>query len=251
MLLRRVMQHVRDQNWLAVGLDFVIVVVGILLAFQITQWTAERQERRAEGRYLAELARDLQTDIAELTVGHRHSLARLKLGETILLALDPEFAGPAFFPPPDEEASGFEASGSFQFPGYTYASLTTTFIMIGTDYTFDELVQSGNLGVLSNRGLVNLLAAYYGRIERKRVEFDIAREQVGPLLGYLRDNGLGMADRATIDDAIERAKADPRFLGFVKMAYFLALWQHTHLGPMLAEAEAALAAVQIEIEGRQ
>jgi hypothetical protein len=249
MLLRRVMQHVKDQNWLAVGLDFVIVVVGILLAFQITQWTAERQERRAEGRYLVELARDLKADIAELTVGRRNSLARLRLGETILLALDREFEGPAFFTPPDAEASGFEGAEEFQ--GYTYASLTSTFIMIGTDYTFDELVQSGNLGALSNRGLVNQLAAYYGWVKRKRVEFEIAREQVGPLLGYLRDNGLGMADRATIEDAIELARADPRFLGFVKMAYFLAHWQHAHVGPMLAEAEAALGAVQAEIESRQ
>jgi len=145
---------------------------------------------------------------------------------------------------------GSETLESFQFPGYTYAQLTSTVILIGTDYTFDGLVQSGNLGIITNRGLVNPLAAYYGWVKRKRVEFDIPREQIGPL-AYLRDNGLGAADRATVDDAIERAKADPRFLGFVKMVYFLALWQHTHLGPMLAEAEAALAAVQTEIESRK
>jgi hypothetical protein len=28
MILRRVTEHVRDQNWFAVGIDFVIVVVG-------------------------------------------------------------------------------------------------------------------------------------------------------------------------------------------------------------------------------
>ncbi len=95
------------------------------------------------------------------------------------------------------------------------AALTTTFILIGTDYTFDELVQSGNLGVLSNRVLVNRLTAYYGHDNRKRIEFEIAREQVGPLLAYLRDGGLGTADRATVDDVIRLANSDPRFLGFV------------------------------------
>ncbi len=39
MILRRLTQHIKDQNWFAVGLDFVIVVVGILLAFQITSWS--------------------------------------------------------------------------------------------------------------------------------------------------------------------------------------------------------------------
>lgn len=31
MLLRRVIEHVRAQNWTAVGLDFVIVVVGVFI----------------------------------------------------------------------------------------------------------------------------------------------------------------------------------------------------------------------------
>ncbi|MFT4790393.1 MAG: hypothetical protein ACI95X_003240, partial [Paraglaciecola sp.] len=32
MLLRRIITHVKDQNWFAVVLDFVIVVLGILIA---------------------------------------------------------------------------------------------------------------------------------------------------------------------------------------------------------------------------
>lgn len=43
MLLRRITQHVKDQNWFAVGIDFVIVVVGILIAFQITNWNEARE----------------------------------------------------------------------------------------------------------------------------------------------------------------------------------------------------------------
>ena len=44
MILRRLTQHVKDQNWFAVALDFVIVVAGILIAFQITHWSAARQD---------------------------------------------------------------------------------------------------------------------------------------------------------------------------------------------------------------
>lgn len=42
MILRRITQHVKAQNWFAVGLDFLIVIVGILIAFQITNWGEER-----------------------------------------------------------------------------------------------------------------------------------------------------------------------------------------------------------------
>jgi len=44
MILRRITQHVKDQNWFAVGLDFVIVVTGILIAFQITNWSEARRQ---------------------------------------------------------------------------------------------------------------------------------------------------------------------------------------------------------------
>lgn len=44
MLLRRITKHVKDQNWFAVALDFFIVVAGILIAFQITNWSAARQD---------------------------------------------------------------------------------------------------------------------------------------------------------------------------------------------------------------
>lgn len=48
MLFRSISKHVKDQNWFAVALDFFIVVAGILIAFQITNWNEGRQEARAE-----------------------------------------------------------------------------------------------------------------------------------------------------------------------------------------------------------
>ena len=37
MLLRRVTEHVRDQNWTAVGVDFVIVVIGVFVGIQVSR----------------------------------------------------------------------------------------------------------------------------------------------------------------------------------------------------------------------
>ncbi len=45
MLLRRMTKHVKDQNWFAVALDFFIVVSGILIAFQITNWSQAQGEK--------------------------------------------------------------------------------------------------------------------------------------------------------------------------------------------------------------
>lgn len=47
MLLRSITKHVKDQNWIAVFLDFFIVVTGILIAFQITNWNETRLDQVA------------------------------------------------------------------------------------------------------------------------------------------------------------------------------------------------------------
>jgi hypothetical protein len=85
------------------------------------------------------------------------------------------------------------------------------------------LVQSGNLGVLSDRVLVNRLTAYYGRVEVRRQEERVAFEQVAPMLAYLRERGLGLGDPVSIDDAVQRAREEEPFLGLVKTAHFLAV----------------------------
>ncbi len=55
MLLRRITQHVKTQNWFAVGLDFVIVVFGVFMGFQVTEWAAEQNQRARETIYLERL----------------------------------------------------------------------------------------------------------------------------------------------------------------------------------------------------
>ena len=62
MILRRITQHVKEQNWLAVGLDFVIVVAGILIAFQITNWSNARQQAAELERAEASIQTDLQSN---------------------------------------------------------------------------------------------------------------------------------------------------------------------------------------------
>jgi hypothetical protein len=45
MLLRRITEHVKEQNWFAVGIDFIIVVIGILIALQIANWSEQEKEK--------------------------------------------------------------------------------------------------------------------------------------------------------------------------------------------------------------
>ncbi len=48
MILRRVIEHVTDQSWVAVGIDFLIVVLSIQLVFQKRRADAPRLLRMVE-----------------------------------------------------------------------------------------------------------------------------------------------------------------------------------------------------------
>lgn len=55
MILRRVIEHVKDQNWTAVALEFVIVVVGVFLGIQVANWNEDRAFSKREREYLVQL----------------------------------------------------------------------------------------------------------------------------------------------------------------------------------------------------
>ena len=55
MFLRRIIEHLKTQNWTAVGLELGIVIVGVFIGTQVSNWNQERIERRETQRLLLEL----------------------------------------------------------------------------------------------------------------------------------------------------------------------------------------------------
>lgn len=68
MILRRITQHAKDQNWFAVGLDFFIVVIGILIAFQITNWNENNSNHITYLQALERLDNKISSNLAVLEV---------------------------------------------------------------------------------------------------------------------------------------------------------------------------------------
>ncbi len=65
MIVRRVIEHFRKQEWTAIGIEFVIVVFGVFFGIQVANWNEtladERLGRAYAERLTAELNRDLVT----------------------------------------------------------------------------------------------------------------------------------------------------------------------------------------------
>jgi len=62
-LFRRVKNHVTEENWFAVFIDFMIVVLGVIIGFQITNWNENRSNAQiydlAIERYKAEARKNI------------------------------------------------------------------------------------------------------------------------------------------------------------------------------------------------
>ena len=44
MILRRVIHHAKKQEWTAIAIDLVIVVVGVFIGIQVSNWNADRAD---------------------------------------------------------------------------------------------------------------------------------------------------------------------------------------------------------------
>lgn len=62
MILRRLTENLRAQNWTAISLEFLIVVIGVFIG----TWVANWNEKRAERRETAQLLRQLKPELREL-----------------------------------------------------------------------------------------------------------------------------------------------------------------------------------------
>ncbi len=60
MILQKLASAIRRQDWFQVLIEVLIVIVGIYLGFQVTQWGQEREARITERAYLEQIHSELE-----------------------------------------------------------------------------------------------------------------------------------------------------------------------------------------------
>lgn len=72
MILRRIREHVTHHNWFAVAVDFIIVVIGVFVGIQASNWNQARIQRQQAREYRAMLLNDLDENLANLETRRRY-----------------------------------------------------------------------------------------------------------------------------------------------------------------------------------
>ena len=131
----------------AIG-EFMIVLVGVLVALAFDGMVEDRAEREAERRYLASLESDLTRDIESLDIAIARADRRARLGERVIAALD----GGSLPADPEEFGLGVHAGLLLGYPQYSRG-------------TIEDLISTGNLGLIRSSRLKEALFRYYGLID--------------------------------------------------------------------------------------
>jgi hypothetical protein len=141
----RLVQRLREHDWMAAVIELVIVIAGILIALQVSNWNQDRIERARGDVYLRRIHADLQSDLANLASTRRfwHQVAAY---QSAALA---------------HHARGELVQGSQwkTLLAYYQASQIRPFEL--EDTSFAEMRDAGDLGLIRDERLRVGLAKYY------------------------------------------------------------------------------------------
>ena len=72
MIFRRVAANLRAQNWTAIAIEILIVIIGVFIGTQVSNWNEQRLERAATRRMLAQLGPELKSQGDFFDSAHRY-----------------------------------------------------------------------------------------------------------------------------------------------------------------------------------
>ena len=149
MLLRSITKHVSDQNWFAVFIDFLIVVVGVFIGIQVANWNAVSQDREAETVILDRLISEYERN-REIILEDKETSETALNGTQILLAM--------IAPKPDASITDESFAQVF------LDCLTNPGFIPNLGVT-NSLMASGNLSLIGDKRILSLLSQWRSDVE--------------------------------------------------------------------------------------
>ena len=77
MILRRLSQSLKAQDWLAISIEFVLLVAGVFLGIQVANWNQSRAFDALERGHLHNLRAEIDLDI-EATIARARAVEKIR-----------------------------------------------------------------------------------------------------------------------------------------------------------------------------
>ena len=144
MILRRLSQSLKEQNWTAIWIEFVLLVAGVFLGIQVSNWNEQRVTDKKAAMFTERLREDLRVEVwrfnainfyyDDVMANARRTLAALEGSSTL-----------------SNEALLIAAYRATQYAEFVQYRAT-----------YDELTSTGNIGLVSDLSLRKIASEVYG-----------------------------------------------------------------------------------------
>ncbi len=248
MILRRVIDHFRKQQWTAIAIDFVIVVAGVFVGIQVSNWNDARSNETIAAGHLSEIAEDLQAHLDFNESLYGSALARIaavdyiydkafgkELPQTIRLSTL------SWDAPPTEPPSKDEL-------GNIMGAVNLIRVTVSARNGYESLISSGHLGLVRNRALARSIQQFYGRYDDLLNTGEVFRAFRNDGARDFYRLGLSVFDERPVEDVIALARADEGFAAYLRTTREWAIVHAGLLEDLRVEAETLLAAIRQELQ---
>ncbi|HSS05734.1 MAG TPA: hypothetical protein VLK83_01195 [Rhodanobacteraceae bacterium] len=198
MILRRFTARFRSQDWMAVVIELVVVILGVFIGVQVSNWNTDLETDRKSALLTSRLKADLREEAwgYELQVGYYEQVLRNAV------AAEDALAGRTALP---DEALLVAAYRATQYNAY-----------IRRRATYDELTSTGDIGLIRDTALRELAMHTYtaevfnevidkARSSEFRIAFrkSIPRDVQTTLTERCGDHLVPIGDYAVIDQVLD------------------------------------------------
>jgi len=243
-LRKELMEKNRLRRYSAYALgEIVLVVLGILIALQINNANEERLERQREARYLENLKVDLEFNIRELERFLDVRRSRISSAERIIEYFEGK---------PLEDLTDFAYHNIHVHLWQKYYQ---------NNNTFQELVNSGNFGIISSEAIKNNLLdleLLYKKMKSSEdhMRFDFEGYVFAPFFdavdidpftenyAYTASGGSAGSAAGLSRAAIDKLLRDLRY----KNGFTLSIYMHTQINGQLEEIQSNTVDLVVQID---
>jgi hypothetical protein len=251
MLLRRFLDHLRKQPWTAITIEFLIVVLGVFVASQVTDWSAAQADRRLGREYTARLLVDLEQDLQNRRMLVTYYEAVYASAERTVVLLQASN--------PDSQALVVNAYRASEYAFYPPTRATWDTIVSAGDVRLlpQQAVEGGLADYFSYNAALDVLedmrrTSYRQRVrtliphrvqEAIRARCGDVRNEAQEIIGFREDCDLGLED-AALRFAAQRLVRDPAVLGDLAYQFSTVTAAVANLRGDVAFLEGAIAALR-------
>lgn len=249
-ILQNISKAIREQNYYAVVLEFVIVIAGVVIGFQINAWNELRQDEAERDAVIGLLLEDLAADIDTIEYGIINEGLKVAVLERILSQIDSrpldrsfdEFLGDNIDPqsalPLPTDQGGISEGGQILRVG-------RLFIQRGA---FDTITSTGVLGDWQNRELLSMINNYYARTADIKDSESRVREYRMEVLPRFHDVGLSWEPRElSVNEIAQALEGDRAAISALRSFWRFSAYHYANLSYLRMGAIALQAQLEAEV----